>query len=119
MDQNMTNIVAGVFRAVAALVPMLVLTGMLDKDTADQLAALLPRFNEVLFGASGVIALVMAGWSILSNRAPAVVTQAAQVKGVVVAVSPDASKEVKMVAADPAHPDVVPAPTIKDKEPPP
>jgi thiamine pyrophosphate-dependent acetolactate synthase large subunit-like protein len=117
MDQNTTNTIAGIFRAFAAIIPMLVLTGTLSKDTADQLNALLPRFDEVLFGASGLVAVLMAAWSVYSNRSKAVVTQAAQVKGVVVAVSREAPGPVQDVAADPAHPDVVSAP-IKDKEPP-
>jgi hypothetical protein len=112
-----SNMAGGVVRALAAIIPMLVMTGLIDTGTSEQLLAILPRFYEVLFGASGLIAVAMAAWSIWSNRPKALAAQTASVEGLVVAVGPSAPAGPKKLAADASHPDVIPAPVMRDKEP--
>ena len=117
MDQALLNTLSGVVRALASMIPILVGLGLISQETSDQIVALMPRFYEVVFGASGLVALAMAAWSVYSNRPTQLTSQTASVKGLVVAVGPSAPEGPKQLASDPGHPDVIPAPVMRDKEP--
>ena len=101
MNEVLLNQVGGIVRAVVpVLVSIMVTKGFLPEEIAGP-------FTE-----SAVVCLtvlIVALWSLRTNKLAAVVKQAASETGVSVVVFPHAPAEVKAVAADPKQPDVLPA----------
>ena len=118
MNSTVINMLSGIFRAIAVMIPLLVVVGMIDQETANKITAAWPNFYESLFGSTGAVVIAMAIWSAISNRVAAVAQQAAAPgNGVMVEVLPKAPEALKTAAADPAEPNIVAAgPMVALKE---
>lgn len=114
MDSISLNLTGGVLRAVVPLgLTVAVLFGLVDQATADQLGPVTVKAVEVAFGAGGLATVIMAGWSIWTNRRKTIAAQAGTIKGAAVVVSEAAPEDVKELALDPDVKGVVPISAIK------
>ena len=108
MNTVKLNQAGGVLRALLVVaIPMVVAWGLIDEKTAAQITPEVGKLVEVVFGAGGATAILAAIWSAWSNRPKAVVEQASEVHGAIVAVYPSASDDLQKLAANPKLPGVV------------